>query len=199
MGNFAAKGLDSCKQTGGNGRELCRKNSKISAIFRESLANGSAYSRSWPIICDSAAGGLPGNLWLFFRRSSPARLNWNLSKLIPNSASRWPGTGMARNLLTSRWPETWPQKFENLCALSRIAREWVRSGPIVADHFRSRRWRTAGKSLAFLPAIFPCEAGLESLNPNSASRWPGRTSRRAALRSAVRSTVRSAAREKADL
>ena len=56
---------------------------------------------------------------------------------------------------------------------SRSAREWARFWPILADYFRSRRWRTAGKSLALLPAIFPCEAGLESLNPNSASRWPG--------------------------
>ena len=52
-------------------------------------------------------------------------------------------------------------------------REWARAWPNLADYFRSRRWRTAGKSLALLPAIFPCEAGLESLNPNSASRWPG--------------------------
>ena len=71
------------------------------------------------------------------------------------------------------WPGTCPQKLEKFCALIENFREWVRSWPNLADHFRSRRWRTAGKSLALLPAIFPCEAGLESLNPNSASRWPG--------------------------
>ena len=67
----------------------------------------------------------------------------------------------------------WPGFAAKVRKFLRADREWVRLWPILADYFRFRRWRTAGKSLALLPAIFPCEAGLESLNPNSASRWPG--------------------------
>ena len=115
VGNFAAKGRDSCKQTAGNGRELFCK--RWSGILRQKA-------------------GIPAN-------KRP---------------------GMAGNFAAKI------RKFYRDFAKFR---EWVRSWPILADHFRFRRWRTAGKSLALLPAIFPCEAGLESLNPNSASRWPG--------------------------
>ena len=46
VGNFAAKSRDSCKQTAGNGRELCRKNSKILPGFREISRMGSLLADS---------------------------------------------------------------------------------------------------------------------------------------------------------
>ena len=66
------------KPTAGNGRELCRKNSKISGGFRddrETLANGPESGRFWPIIFDSAAERLRAQLWLFFRKSLSAGLD----------------------------------------------------------------------------------------------------------------------------
>ena len=54
-GNLQADGREKPKTYTGNGRELVRKNSKISAGFSRKLAFGPEPGRSWPIIFDSAA------------------------------------------------------------------------------------------------------------------------------------------------
>jgi len=61
-----------------NGREWPGTCPQKLENFCALIENGFGCGRTWLIISDSAAGGLPGNLWLFFRRSSPARLDWNL-------------------------------------------------------------------------------------------------------------------------